>query len=234
MDAFEIATWHDTKTLNGYSGQNPQGWNLFNVTNDEYYMAYARGWIRSHNLKNVYAYDIGKNVWLNSSDFATQMELNGTEIKFHGDDSNAGRFCTGISGKESWGTWTDGNELLVQFKANENFAGKHLRADFTNSVFNGSQKVIVFAQGEKVLEQDVTGGFSFDFNVGSDRLVDIKIELPEATSPYELGQSNDMRILALGLQKIDFSVITESENIEGSFKSFKMSLPCLARQSLIS
>lgn len=46
----------------------------------------------------------------------------------------------------------------------------------------------------------------FDFkNPGSGKVVDIKIELPDAVSPESLGQSSDVRALALGIRTIRFT-----------------------------
>ena len=51
------------------------------------------------------------------------------------------------------------------------------------------------------------GGIEFDFDNSEEHgFINIRIELPDANSPFMLGQSDDNRILGLGLQKM---VITD-------------------------
>ena len=64
LDAFDIATHYSTKTINGYSGQIPEGWgNIWDISSE----AYERGifeWVVDNGLKNVYAYDERNNSWV--------------------------------------------------------------------------------------------------------------------------------------------------------------------------
>ena len=63
IDAFEIATFYDIPTFNGYSGSSPEGWDeLWNV-DDAGYESHANNWAESHGLQNVYAYDRSGNTW---------------------------------------------------------------------------------------------------------------------------------------------------------------------------
>lgn len=64
MDAFEIATWHSLKTINGYSGQQPDGWEGINDIYSENYEKNIFFWIAEHDLSNVYAYDWATNTWI--------------------------------------------------------------------------------------------------------------------------------------------------------------------------
>lgn len=64
MDAFEIATWHSLKTINGYSGQQPDGWEGINDIYSEDYEKNVFFWITEHDLNNVYAYDWATNTWI--------------------------------------------------------------------------------------------------------------------------------------------------------------------------
>lgn len=63
VDAFEIATWYSIKTINGYSGQSPPGWdNIWYVNSDEYIREIDK-WIEDKKIANVFVYDIGNNTW---------------------------------------------------------------------------------------------------------------------------------------------------------------------------
>lgn len=65
LDAFEIATWFDLKTINGYSGQLPGDWmalGLSDVMSDTYEENMAQ-WIEKYGLEHVYAFDKGTYTW---------------------------------------------------------------------------------------------------------------------------------------------------------------------------
>ncbi|MBQ6342444.1 MAG: hypothetical protein IJI41_04920 [Anaerolineaceae bacterium] len=63
LDAFEIATWYSIKTINGYSGQFPSGWKIWNLC-DDFYEENVFNWIEIYNLENVYAFDKTENEWI--------------------------------------------------------------------------------------------------------------------------------------------------------------------------
>lgn len=67
LDAYEIANWYGLKTLNGYSGQSPKDWKLWEVKGDDYEKN-VEEWIRAYDLKDVYCYDRGKNTWKKRDD----------------------------------------------------------------------------------------------------------------------------------------------------------------------
>lgn len=64
LDAFEIATYYSLKTINGYSGQFPNGWDgIWDVCSNNYEsMVYE--WIDTNKLANVFSYDRAKNTWM--------------------------------------------------------------------------------------------------------------------------------------------------------------------------
>lgn len=64
LEAFMIATKYNLRTLNGYSGQAPQNWDLFNVRTP-YYMNNLKYWMAVNNLydEEIYVYDLGTCKW---------------------------------------------------------------------------------------------------------------------------------------------------------------------------
>ena len=64
LEAFMIATKYNLRTLNGYSGQTPQHWDLFNVRTP-YYMNNLKYWIKINNLydEEIYVYDLETYEW---------------------------------------------------------------------------------------------------------------------------------------------------------------------------
>lgn len=64
LDACEIANLYSLKTINGYSGQFPEGWKdgIWEVTGEHYEESVLR-WIQQYDLSHVYSYDRATNIW---------------------------------------------------------------------------------------------------------------------------------------------------------------------------
>lgn len=63
LDAFELATAFEKKTINGYSGQFPDDWwGLWDVGIDAYEQN-AISWAEQHGISHLYSYDLTTNEW---------------------------------------------------------------------------------------------------------------------------------------------------------------------------
>lgn len=72
VDAFAIGSYYGVKTINGYSGQFPSGWDgLWDICSSDYESNMFE-WIITHGLKDVYAYDRTMNIW---TAFEKRMEI---------------------------------------------------------------------------------------------------------------------------------------------------------------
>ncbi len=134
----------------------------------------------------------------------------GTELIFMDKYFNAKQYIVnGISLPESWGTWTEGNELEIRFKTVSD--SKKLRGIINCGTFNEVQPYNVIVNGNVVSRGIANGNrIVFDFlNPGIGRVVNIKIEIPNAVSPMQLGQSSDDRALGLGLREMMFVEIQQ-------------------------
>ena len=116
----------------------------------------------------------------------------------------------GISGNESWGTWTDGNRVVftkLRF-ADEVGDAKYNMIIHVKTVFSRPQKVVVLVNEEVVHEAILQVGAIEKMNISfqTDKNGDAKIELllPNAVKPVEVGEGNDGRTLGLGLSLIEF------------------------------
>lgn len=69
MDAWAIALKYNIKTVNGYSGQFPDGWDLLDAGAEDMDQKVCE-WLRAWDLttEGVYSYDIGSNTWEKLSD----------------------------------------------------------------------------------------------------------------------------------------------------------------------
>lgn len=131
----------------------------------------------------------------------------GSTIWFNDDDFNANHYVSiGLSEPESWGTWTSGHELQMSLRTSSKATTLHGFIDC--GVFNGQQTVQIYVNDQIVNNMVYRGGgIEFDFDNSEEHgFINIRIELPDANSPFMLGQSDDNRILGLGLQKM---VITD-------------------------
>lgn len=68
LDAFEIATWYSLKTINGYSGQYPAGWDGIQHVCSDGYEDSVDQWVKEYGLEHVYAYDRANNIWIPHAD----------------------------------------------------------------------------------------------------------------------------------------------------------------------
>ena len=125
----------------------------------------------------------------------------GEDIWFYTDAYNADEYViSGLSAKEEQWSWTDGTTLRMRM----DIIGtdkKVLHGYIKSGVFNGSQRTRIYVNGSLVLEDTVTGDINFNFE-NPDGIAEILIEIPDAVSPLELGQSRDNRKLGLCIQKM--------------------------------
>lgn len=129
----------------------------------------------------------------------------GEPIYFYTENYNAEPYvCSGISQCESWGTWTEGNEMVMCFKTNSEY--ENLHGKIKCNVYNGKQSISIYVNNNVVYSGIAEGqDIEFDFlNPGRNHTIIIKIEMPDAISPAELGESADSRVISLGLQEIVF------------------------------
>ena len=62
LDAVEIAYKYNIKTLNGYSGQTPEGWSLWNADPAAYQTSVMQ-WAEQNQIETLYKYSYHTNTW---------------------------------------------------------------------------------------------------------------------------------------------------------------------------
>ncbi|WP_320955803.1 hypothetical protein [Enterocloster asparagiformis] len=166
------------------SGHDKWYLNQLNILNDEEQYIFVPV---KYKILKFNDYELGSPIWFYTDNFNTDCYVS-----------------TGLSVTESWGTWTSGGELQMPLKISSEVTSMHGHIDCI--AFNNQQTVLIYVNN-KIVNNLVYRGGGIDFeNSEKSGFINIKIELPEANSPYALGQSDDRRILGLGIQKI---VITE-------------------------
>lgn len=133
----------------------------------------------------------------------------GQSLFFTTNDSKGLEYAVqGLSSAEDWGTWSVGNKTIFRMKTNAQ--SEWLHCEIAASVYNNIQNVTIAVNGQNVYQNpEYTGeGIQFDFhNPGIGNAVNIVIDMPDAKSPAELGESVDERVLGLGFTQM---VITEA------------------------
>ena len=110
---------------------------------------------------------------------------------------------SGMSETEDWGAWTEGHEMIMRFQTNSD--SDILEGKINSYVYNGSQNVFIYVNGEKVYD-DSFGGGELDFSFlkpGKGKAIEVRIELKDAISPSKFGE-NDYRTLGLGIVSMVF------------------------------
>lgn len=126
----------------------------------------------------------------------------GTVLSFSlENDNGTSYFLSGISSPEDWGTWTDGNEVLMRLRTDSSSDVLHM--DIEASVY-GSQDVRILVNNVEVTDIKAYDGqgisFAFD-NPGEGVPIEIRMILEDARPLTESG-INDSRALGLGLMRI--------------------------------
>lgn len=132
----------------------------------------------------------------------------GEKILFFTEQRNADLFVRkGISYKEEEFAWTDGNclELAFSLQQKEDFQLIHGEIEL-DRIFCDKQRVSILINEELIEDRVVVLGENIEFNFKMperDKII-IKVLLPDAASPWALGQSEDKRELALAIKSMIF------------------------------
>ena len=131
----------------------------------------------------------------------------GTELDFSDIRYNiVNYFEYGISEPERGFSWICEKEAMLSFTFTDDvqiIQGHFNLAD----VFCGKQNVIIFANDVPVFSEIVTGcsTLSFVFSKPKNGKVILKFLFPDASSPFELGKSEDKRVLSLCIKNLVFT-----------------------------
>jgi len=134
----------------------------------------------------------------------------GTVLTFGYEPSGALYVVSGVPAADVglW-SWTVGKECVFEIPLkktpkNDLMVVFELAAVYTS---NGPQQVIGYVNGEKLFHDELSSQRKFSFIVpksiiDKNNTLTIRLELPNAISPKEMGESADSRQVALGLDKL--------------------------------
>ena len=130
-------------------------------------------------------------------------------ISLKKEDNNATDYVVkGFSGADSWGTWTIGNEAVMSFYVPDIQGDLELTMDYMT--YN-EQKIAIYANDVLLEEYTFKGSENRSIIIPKSAVTDdeltIRMELPTAVSPKELGNGTDSRKLALGVRNISLKTV---------------------------
>jgi hypothetical protein len=118
-------------------------------------------------------------------------------------------YTEGVSDHEPWGAWTESRHVRLAFQlANPPQIDLGLTIKVQPFLFSGKighQRVVISVNGSHVFTEEISAPGPVDLSMQipkqlvSTDMINITIELPNATSPASLSRSSDTRLLGLGL-----------------------------------
>lgn len=109
----------------------------------------------------------------------------------------------GFSCPEPWGTWIIGKKAEMKFYVKEDYNDLLLYLDYR---LIAPQHVLLYANDYKVADYTATRSETREIIIPhqyiQDDLLVLRFELPNATSPRELGLNADYRLLGLGMKRM--------------------------------
>ena len=204
LDAWEIANKYDLKTINGYSGQFPPGWGLWEVSDEKYQTSVDR-WCRDNQITSgIYAYDEATGMWRSHMDEMAYQT--GDSVYFDGTQADAHQyFVEGMSGTEDGFAWTDGNTARFYAYISADTTSDLIMQINLRMIFNAPQHILVMSE-DRVLLDDVIAEVAAPITIYipaecvQDQSINLTFQFPDAISPKALGVSEDGRDLAFALE----------------------------------
>lgn len=133
----------------------------------------------------------------------------GTVLTFGAENTALGYIVSGISSTDmNEFSWTDGKECAFEFHL-EKMPEENLTAAMdilTVYDKNGAQRIKIYANGTKCCARTLSEGCMLEFEIPKqtvleDKILNLRIELPDAVSPKELlGEGNDARTLGIAIR----------------------------------
>lgn len=206
VDAFEVANYYNIKTINGYSGKEPEGWHgIWDIYAIDYECNVSE-WAKKNNLKNIYAYDRSADEWIPLDIRLNQIKTDVFCPKDNKYSVNSGLNGCGVGEY----IWTAQN-FSVNLK-NERIKNNGLQIklvtrleDYKTQTPDIDPYIDIYVDGELISREEVADGemdLYFPMSEHDSDEYTITISTNCYWNPKELGQSEDGRDLSLALYYI--------------------------------
>ena len=143
----------------------------------------------------------------------TRAYMPGTVLYFDVRDTARPYFVSGISNNEGASVWTVGHDSEMLFELPENPGALQLTMEYRT--YSGEQTVEVWVN-DQLIETYASSGSTRHTVLIPEGIVTgtelrLRLHLPNAISPAELGKSGDKRLLALNMKSLVISLIDSNE-----------------------
>lgn len=191
---------------------------------DDYFLIDDEGNIIDKSTLKGYKVDEGDFIYYNFSDNVRWMstlanyELGDTThtIYFDSEKYNADSFIqAGMSTQEEWGSWTDGNEVVMCFLLND-LNSPFIRVKITLAgIFYHPQPTTILINGAEVYQDILESAtdIEFVFDAPETDTVVLTMLIPDAVAPAEVIDSTDQRELGLALISMEVTEVEPDPNI---------------------
>lgn len=130
----------------------------------------------------------------------------GNTIYFYSGQYNADKYVqTGLSYREEWGSWTEGECLVLYMGINDETPIISGYIDVATTFFQ-PQNVSILINDHLVYDAVIDGDqdISFTFDNPHTNIIKMTMLLPDSVSPSDVQVSSDERVLGIGLLTIEF------------------------------
>lgn len=202
VSAMMLAQISRIPTINGMASFNPPDWN-FGYPNKSDYDERVFSYSRKHGIAGLCKFDLNNKRWSVVNDF-NPPQIPATDVKFFRKSAwpSAISSVHGLSSSESWGSWSAGDVVTLEFSLPlpprfkvhlmAHAFGPNAGKEFVAHVGDSSIKFTLGTSPErKVLELINPQGSKI-----------IKIDVPVPISPKALGTSGDERNLGIGFHEL--------------------------------
>ena len=202
LAAYGIANHFGIKTVNGYSGNSPQDWDLWDVESKEY-ESNVYSWIKQNDLKDLYGYDRHTNTW---AKFTVENRKEITDVFCT--EKGKFSFTYGLQGGQGKDVpWTKKHFGVVIRNKKIEKSGLRLSLTTVLDSYKAQLKdlplyIKLYVNGEYIADLDViNGNKEYVFKVPSHKSDVYEVELKTNAwfCPAQLGMNKDPRELSLAV-----------------------------------
>lgn len=140
----------------------------------------------------------------------------GERLYFAEENPTAEPYClSGFHGFEPRSSWTTADSMCMAFRITDEIQDDLRLTMETDAVYNGSQEVQITMDGQELFHKVMDTVEPIEFVIPAELIqyeeLVLNFSFPDAVSPYELGESEDVRDLAIGIVSTVIQYASEAE-----------------------
>lgn len=137
----------------------------------------------------------------------------GTVLSFDAGNATANRYCrSGFSQNEHGFTWTDGTKAEMWFDVNGTI--EQLEVTMECHAYTGMQEVEIYVNDTLITTLEITELSTYSFDIPkaylNRKVMKLKMVIPGAVSPLDMGENGDLRKLGLAMKNIKIDLADDN------------------------